>query len=72
MGPAQGTVARWDPATRAGALVRDDGVEVPFEDGGVDPRVRLLRPGQRVRYQPFGAVAVAVTLLTLWSADAPD
>ena len=46
---AQGSVHTFDPATGAGSVLLDDGVEVPFsaaafEAGGL----RLLRPGQRL------------------------
>jgi cold shock CspA family protein len=45
----QGTVATFDPDTRSGTLLLDDGSELPlgpeaFERSGL----RLLRPGQRL------------------------
>ncbi|MBC7273164.1 MAG: cold-shock protein [Actinomycetales bacterium] len=46
---AQGSVHTFEPATGAGSVLLDDGLEIPFsaeafEAGGL----RLLRPGQRV------------------------
>lgn len=43
------TVATYDPATRSGVLLRDDGVRLPFDGAALDRAVRLLRSGQRVR-----------------------
>lgn len=52
----QATVSSFDPATRAGALLLDDGVEVPFgADALVGSGLRLLRPGQRVRLETSGS-----------------
>lgn len=52
----QATVSSFDPATRAGAVLLDDGVEVPFgADALVGSGLRLLRPGQRVRLETSGS-----------------
>lgn len=46
----QGTVARFDDETRAGAVLTDDGVEIPFmPEALAGTGLRFLRPGQRVR-----------------------
>ncbi len=52
----QATVSSFDPATRAGAVLLDDGVEVPFgADALVGSGLRFLRPGQRVRLETSGS-----------------
>jgi cold shock CspA family protein len=52
----QATVSAFDPETRAGKVLLDDGVEVPFDpDALAGTRLRLLRPGQRVRLSTTGA-----------------
>jgi cold shock CspA family protein len=46
----QGTVFRYDSLTRGGAVLLDDGTELSFAADAIDgTRLRLLRPGQRVR-----------------------
>jgi cold shock CspA family protein len=46
----QATVLRFDPATGAGSVVLDDGVELDFgPEAFASSRLLLLRPGQRVR-----------------------
>ena len=51
----QATVYSFDPATRAGAVLLDDGVELPFAaDALTGSGLRLLRPGQRVRLETTG------------------
>ncbi|MGZ4633366.1 MAG: hypothetical protein ACXV2G_11960 [Actinomycetes bacterium] len=46
----QATVSVFDPATRGGRVLLDDGVELPFAGSALDgTERRLLRPGQRVR-----------------------
>jgi 2-phospho-L-lactate/phosphoenolpyruvate guanylyltransferase len=51
----QATVSSFDPETGAGAVLLDDGVEVPFAPA-VFARsgLRLLRAGQRVRLETAG------------------
>jgi cold shock CspA family protein len=52
----QATVSRFDADTRAGAVLLDDGLEVPFVgEALVDTGLRLLRPGQRVRVEIAGS-----------------
>jgi 2-phospho-L-lactate guanylyltransferase len=51
----QATVSRFDDATRAGAVLLDDGLELPFTaDALAGTGLRLLRPGQRVRISTSG------------------
>lgn len=51
----QATVSFYDTATHSGALLLDDGVEVPFgPEALAGSGLRMLRPGQRVRLQTGG------------------
>jgi cold shock CspA family protein len=51
----QATVSSFDPTTSAGAVLLDDGVELPFAASALEGSgLRLLRPGQRVRLQTVG------------------
>ncbi|MGN9907220.1 cold-shock protein [Phytohabitans sp. LJ34] len=46
----QGTVATYDPETRSGTLLLDDGTEVAYPaEAFAASGLRLLRLGQRVR-----------------------
>jgi 2-phospho-L-lactate/phosphoenolpyruvate guanylyltransferase len=48
----QATVSAFDETTRAGRVLLDDGVEVEFAAAALaGSRLRLLRPGQRVRLE---------------------
>ncbi|MFJ6195618.1 cold-shock protein [Micromonospora sp. NPDC092111] len=63
----QGTVATFDPQTRTGVLLLDDGTELAFPARAFDASgLRLLRLGQRLRVEknPDGEV-VRVTLPTM-------
>ena len=51
----QATVAEFDPGSRAGTVLLDDGVLLPFTGDAVAPTVRLLRLGQRVRLETRGS-----------------
>jgi 2-phospho-L-lactate guanylyltransferase len=52
----QATVSSFDPLTRAGAVLLDDGVMLSFgADALAGSGLRLLRPGQRVRLETTGA-----------------
>ncbi len=63
--PPQGTVAEFDSHTRSGWILRDDGSRVDFPGTAVSPSIRLLRVGQRVRYELQAPQEVAfVTILT--------
>ncbi|MER8048013.1 MULTISPECIES: hypothetical protein [unclassified Streptomyces] len=63
----QATAYTYDPETRSGSVLLDDGTPVEFgaeafEAGGL----RLLRPGQRVRIETAGeGEARRITLVTL-------
>jgi cold shock CspA family protein len=59
----QATVKHWDPATRDGTVLTDDGHELAFPGAAV--QVRALRPGQRVQLRTDGDQVVALTLSTL-------
>jgi len=51
----QATVRSFDPATRSGTVLLDDGVELPYDGPAFDAgRIRLLRVGQRVRIEVTG------------------
>ena len=51
----QGTVSAFDPDTHDGRVLLDDGVELTFTaDALIGSRLRLLRPGQRVRLDTTG------------------
>ncbi len=54
----QATVSSFDPDSFGGAVLLDDGVELPFgPDTVAGSGIRLLRPGQRVRLETSGAGA---------------
>lgn len=64
----QATVQRYDPETGAGAVLLDDGTELPFPASALHGSgLRLLRPGQRVRIEATedGREARRVQILTL-------
>ena len=63
----QATAYTYDPATRSGQVLLDDGTPVPFDAPAFDAGgLRLLRPGQRVRIETEGAdEALRITLITL-------
>lgn len=65
----QATVRSWDGAS--GTVVRDDGTELPVPAGALDPAVRLLRPGQRVRAEVADGVVVRLTLVGLPFTEPP-
>lgn len=62
----QGTVATFDAATRSGSVVRDDGSVVELRTGAISAQLRLLRPGQRVRWLHDDSGRIEqLTLITL-------
>jgi hypothetical protein len=72
----QATAYTFDPATRSGSVLLDDGTPVPFPASAFDAGgLRLLRPGQRVRIEVAepdgpgdagaGAGSPRITLVTL-------
>lgn len=62
----QGTVASYDPQTRTGTLLLDDGTPMEFPAAAFDASgLRLLRLGQRIRVERDQAGAVVrITLPT--------
>jgi hypothetical protein len=66
----QATVRTHDSATRAGTVLLDDGVELPYDpDAFAASGLRLLRLGQRVRVR-LNASRTRVVALTI--ATLPD
>ncbi|MEU5631317.1 hypothetical protein ACIA8I_26360 [Streptomyces rishiriensis] len=65
----QATAYTYDPATRSGQVLLDDGTPVPFDASAFDAGgLRLLRPGQRVRIETEGrgdGSGPRITLVTL-------
>ncbi|HET8684534.1 MAG TPA: cold-shock protein [Micromonosporaceae bacterium] len=63
----QGTVATYDPGSRSGTVLLDDGTAVEFSSAAFDAGgLRLLRFGQRLRIERDATGAVTrVTLPTL-------
>ncbi|MFI6566621.1 hypothetical protein [Streptomyces sp. NPDC050534] len=63
----QATAYTYDPDTREGSVLLDDGSPVPFDAAAFDAGgLRLLRPGQRVRIELEGAKdSPRITLVTL-------
>ncbi|MEW2132184.1 hypothetical protein [Streptomyces sp. NPDC005435] len=48
----QATAYTYDPETRTGQVLLDDGTPLPFDAAAFDAGgLRLLRPGQRVRIE---------------------
>jgi 2-phospho-L-lactate guanylyltransferase len=61
----QATVHAFDPATRSGSVLLDDGVELPFGSEAFDGSgLRLLRLGQRLAIRTDGERVLAMTLVT--------
>jgi hypothetical protein len=64
----QATAYTYDPDTRTGQVLLDDGTPMPFDAPAFDAGgLRLLRPGQRVRIETEGTEAegTRITLVTL-------
>ncbi|WP_416979481.1 hypothetical protein [Streptomyces sp. T028] len=63
----QATAYTYDPDTRSGQVLLDDGTPVPFDARAFDAGgLRLLRPGQRVRIEVEGPKdSPRITLVTL-------
>ncbi|WP_320774237.1 hypothetical protein [Streptomyces sp. CRN 30] len=63
----QATAYEYDPASRGGQVLLDDGTPVPFDAAAFDAGgLRLLRAGQRVRIETEGTGAeLRITLVTL-------
>ncbi|MDX6199931.1 MAG: hypothetical protein QOJ79_3082 [Actinomycetota bacterium] len=63
MSGVQATVRSWDPATRGGSLLLDDGSRLDFPGEAV--QVQALRTGQRVRLRLSDERVVALTIAAL-------
>ncbi|MBT2439914.1 hypothetical protein J7E93_07200 [Streptomyces sp. ISL-36] len=65
----QATAYTYDPETRSGSVLLDDGTPVEFGAEAFDAGgLRLLRPGQRVRIETepgAGDAGPRITLVTL-------
>lgn len=65
----QATAYTYDPETRSGSVLLDDGTPVEFGAEAFDAGgLRLLRPGQRVRIETepgAGGAGLRITLVTL-------
>ncbi|MCZ7457775.1 hypothetical protein [Streptomyces sp. WMMC940] len=63
----QATAYTYDPVTRSGSVLLDDGTPVDFGAAAFDAGgLRLLRPGQRVRIETEGeGDTLRITLVTL-------
>ncbi|MEU7006839.1 hypothetical protein [Streptomyces sp. NPDC046332] len=65
----QATAYTYDPETRSGSVLLDDGTPVEFGAEAFDAGgLRLLRPGQRVRIETepgAGDAGLRITLVTL-------
>jgi 2-phospho-L-lactate guanylyltransferase len=66
----QATVARFDPSSRSGSVLLDDGTELPFSSDAFDAGgLRTTRIGQRVRLRTEGSGSdqrvAFLTLVTL-------
>lgn len=59
----QGTVAHYDPTTRSGDLLTDDGLRMPFGADTLAEHIRHLRIGQRVHIE---AGEQGITGIRLW------
>lgn len=71
LGLMQGTVRSFDPATRAGTVLLDDGTELPYDAAAFDAGgLRLARIGQRVALR--ADAEGRITALTLATLPLPD
>ena len=71
LGLMQGTVRSFDPETRGGTVLLDDGTELPYDAAAFDAGgLRLARVGQRVALR--ADAAGRITALTLATLPLPD
>ncbi|MEU9154755.1 hypothetical protein AB0D59_30415 [Streptomyces sp. NPDC048417] len=63
----QATAYTYDPDSRSGQVLLDDGTPVPFDGAAFEAGgLRLLRSGQRVRIETEGSGdSLRITLVTL-------
>jgi cold shock CspA family protein len=47
----QGTIKEYEAATGSGSLLTDDGTEIAIDEASGDDAYRMLRFGQRVRFE---------------------
>ncbi|MGH3367907.1 MAG: cold-shock protein [Nocardioidaceae bacterium] len=67
----QATVSQFDPQSSSGAVLLDDGVEIPFAaEALAGSRLRLLRKGQRVTVTIDSDSVTSLQILTLKPTDA--
>ncbi|GLW62561.1 hypothetical protein Arub01_08050 [Actinomadura rubrobrunea] len=67
----QGTVRTFDPETRSGSVLLDDGTELAFDGAAFEAGgLRMLRFGQRVNLATDGDRITVVTLSTFPLPDA--
>ena len=60
----QATVHRFDPETRTGSLLRDDGIELRFGAPAFEASgLRLLRVGQRLTVDVVDDLVVALRIV---------
>ena len=59
----QGTVATYDPVSRSGDLLTDDGLRMRFDADALAEHIRHLRLGQRVHVD---ADHQGITAIRLW------
>ncbi|MGA8988319.1 hypothetical protein [Aeromicrobium sp.] len=59
----QGTVATFDPSTRSGRLLTDEGMPLEFPAASLAEHIRHLRVGQRVFIETDGT---SVTSVAIW------
>ena len=60
----QATISVFDPATRTGELLLDDGVRLPFAAAAMEGNELLhLRPGQRVHLEVEGTEVRALSIM---------
>ncbi len=68
----QATVRSYDPVTRSGSVLLDDGVELGYDADAFDAGgLRLTRVGQRVRVR-LDESGTRVTFLTLATLPDPE
>ncbi|BAJ30926.1 hypothetical protein KSE_51470 [Kitasatospora setae KM-6054] len=74
LAPMQATAFTFEPTTRSGSVLLDDGTPVPFDGPAFDAGgLRLLRAGQRVRIRTTGEGADRrVVFLTLQTFPDPE
>ena len=62
----QATVRSFDPTTRSGTVLLDDGTELPYDAPAFDAgSTRHLRLGQRVRIEVDGPRVTYLTIFTM-------